>query len=179
MGNTLLSDDGLGILVKRHLEHKLHNCYNLDFTETSWGGFRIIDLLQGYDYVIVIDTIKTCTQPAGYIHHLKPDNLLHTLRLNSYHDINFITAITLGRELNFMMPHNIDIYAIEIENNFTFAESISPTLTSTINECTNEILIKLAEKNILSPDVMHKEINSFVTYSDVRHLYFHSVTEPD
>ena len=46
LGNTLISDDGVGIIIKRYLERKLHDVANIDFCESSWGGFRIIDLFK-------------------------------------------------------------------------------------------------------------------------------------
>jgi hydrogenase maturation protease len=64
MGNTLLCDDGIGIITKRYLEKILNASANVDFCETSWGGFKIIDILTGYDYAVVIDSIKTRTSDS-------------------------------------------------------------------------------------------------------------------
>ena len=156
MGNTLLSDDGIGIITKRFLEKQLAHNYNIDFCETSWGGFRIIDLLKGYDYAIIVDSIKTNSKPVGYIHHLQPADLLPTLRLTSYHDINFITALKLAKELNEKVPSLIDIYAIEIDDNITISESLNHSLWNSIYICSNFILDSLIKKNIVSSD---KNIN--------------------
>jgi hydrogenase maturation protease len=152
MGNTLLSDDGIGIITKRFLEKQLAYSHNIDFCETSWGGFRIIDLLKGYDYAIIVDSIKTNSNPVGYIHHLQPTDLLPSLRLTSYHDINFITALKLAEVLNEKVPASIDIFAIEIDDNITICENISPSLWSSIIKCSEDVLDSLIKHNIVSPD---------------------------
>ncbi|MFI5145416.1 MAG: hydrogenase maturation protease, partial [Ignavibacteria bacterium] len=152
MGNTLLSDDGIGIITKRFLERQLAHSYNIDFCETSWGGFRIIDLLKGYDYAIIVDSIKTNSKEPGYIHHLRPTDLLPTLRLTSYHDINFITALKLAEELNEKVPSSIDIYAMEIDDNLTICESINSSLWNSVIECSAYVLDLLIKHNIVSPD---------------------------
>lgn len=148
MGNTLLSDDGIGIIVKRYLEQKLVNKEGIKFTETHWGGFRVIDLLRGFDYAIVIDAIKTGRVPEGEIHHLKTDDLLPTLRLNSYHDISFITALHLARKMDYKIPSDIDILAIEIENNYTITENLNPVIRKSITTVSEKIIELLNAKGI-------------------------------
>lgn len=164
MGNTLLSDDGIGIITKRYLEKHLGYRNNIDFCETSWGGFRIIDLLKGYDYSIIVDSIKTDSKPLGYIHYLQPNDLLPTLRLTSYHDINFITALKLAEELETKVPSIIDIFAIEIEDNYTILENINPLLWKSIYKCSNKIIRSLKLNKILPDDYQN-------TFTPIKSIY--------
>jgi hydrogenase maturation protease len=174
MGNTLLSDDGIGIITKRYLEKRLGNRDNIDFCETSWGGFRIIDLLKGYDYAVIVDSIKTNSKPLGYIHHLQPPDLLPTLRLTSYHDINFITALNLAEELGTKIPSEIDIFAIEIDNNNNISESINPILWRSISSCSYMITEQLESHNIInkSDKLDFSPINSF---DKIKELYVEEI----
>jgi hydrogenase maturation protease len=171
MGNTLLSDDGIGILIKRFLERKLSNTENVDFVETSWGGFRIIDLLRGYDYAIIVDSIKTAYKPQGYIYHLKPSDLLPTLRLTSYHDINFATALKLAQTFNEKIPAEIDIFAVEVENNLTISEHLSPLLWKSINECSELVAELLISKKIIHSNKAVKEIRKAINAELMNELY--------
>lgn len=171
MGNTLISDDGIGIVSLRYLEKILSQSEDITFCETSWGGFRIIDLLEGFDYAVVIDSIKTGSKPAGSIYHYKPTDLLPTLRLTSYHDINFITALKLGEILNAKIPKDIDIFAIEVDDNRSINESINPALWESISECSRLVADKLFEKNIIKfkiPADKFLKINS----ADVMNLFY-------
>lgn len=171
MGNTLLSDDGIGIITKRYLEKRLGNKdNNIDFCETSWGGFRIIDLLRGYNHAIIVDSIKTASKPLGYIHYLQPTDLLPSLRLNSYHDINFITALRLAEELGSKIPSTIDIYAVEIVNNNTIREAINPSLWNSIFNCSKTIIEKLASRGLLKRENQNS-LFPIRTYKEMNELY--------
>jgi len=172
MGNTLLSDDGIGIITKRYLEKNLGSNNNIDFSETSWGGFKIIDLLKGYDYTIIIDSIKTGLKPAGFINCLKPSDLLPTLRLTSYHDINFITAIKLAEQLGAKIASDIDIFAIEIEDNETIRESLNPMLIDSITECSKKITELLISHNIIPKRPAEEYLSRINSSVQIEELYY-------
>jgi hydrogenase maturation protease len=171
MGNTILNDDAIGIIIVRYLSIHLKNIPDIDFKETSWGGFRIIDLMRGYDYVIIVDSIKTGKSHQGYIHHLKTSDLIHTLRLNSYHDINFMTAIKLAESLNEKMPADTDILAVEIQNNFTITEKLSGEIKNSVVTCSRRILDLLISKEKI--DYKNSEIvfNELESEEDLKILY--------
>jgi hydrogenase maturation protease len=149
MGNTLFSDDGVGIAVVRELQKRFHQNENIDVVETSWGGFRIIDLLNGYDVAIVVDAIRTGQKPVGTIYHLQPENLVHSVRMISFHDINFVTALEFARQMDIPMPQCISIYAIEVAETELISEKMTPDLIPAIKQCAQKI-IKEIENNILS-----------------------------
>lgn len=171
MGNTILNDDAIGIIIVRYLRVHLKKLSSIDFKETSWGGFRIIDLMRGYDYVIILDSIKTGKSNPGKIHHLKTSDLLPTLRLNSYHDINFITAIKLAETLNEKMPDDIDILAIEIENNFTIVEKLSVEIRNSIYECSKRVIDLLKNKNLIDRAFNCNDLKDIETDEELRSYY--------
>lgn len=177
MGNTILNDDAIGIIIVRYLRMHLEKISTIDFQETSWGGFRIIDLMRGYDYVIVIDAIKTGKSFPGYIHRLKTSDLLPTLRLNSFHDINFITAIKLAEKLNEKMPEDIDIMAVEVENNFTITEDLSEEILPSIKSCSELVLDLLKSKNIISSSVDKNIFSNIEAEGDIRKFYDFEILE--
>lgn len=149
MGNTLLHDDGVGIIVSRYLERKLTGHKFLDHGETSWGGFRIIDLLRNYDYAVIVDSIKTLSRPPGFIHRLAVKDLIPTLRLTSYHDINFYTAIRFAEKFHEKMPADIDIFAVEVLDTTTISESLSHPVRRSVSRCAAEIIKLIESKGIL------------------------------
>jgi hydrogenase maturation protease len=134
MGNTLLSDDGIGIIIKRYLEQRLYDAGSIDFVETSWGGFRIIDILTGYDYAVIVDSIKTAGKPEGYIHHLKTNDFLPTLRLTSMISISQLHCN--WQRLQCQNSVDIDIFQVEVEDNYTISEHINPRLWKSIKMLT-------------------------------------------
>lgn len=171
MGNTILNDDAIGIIIVRYLMKHLKNLSSIDFKETSWGGFRIIDLIRGYNYVIIIDSIKTGKFDPGKIHHLKTSDLMPTLRLNSYHDINFITALKLAEALNEKIPDDTDILAIEVESNFTIIEKLSEEIRNSIYECSKRVIDLLKNKNLLNDSYNYNELKAIETDEELRSYY--------
>jgi hydrogenase maturation protease len=149
MGNTLFSDDGVGIAVVRELKECFYQNPQIEVLETSWGGFRIIDLLSGYDAAIIVDAFRTGQKPVGSIHHLKPDDLINSVRMVSFHDINFVTALEFARQMDIPMPEYISIYAIEVAETELISEEMTPEVIPAIQRCTRKIT-KEIENNIFS-----------------------------
>ena len=151
MGNTLLSDDGVGILVAKELKKIIPENHFIEIAETSWGGFRIIDLLTGFDKAIIIDSIKTGSKPRGSIHYFKPADMVPSIRMVAFHDINFNTALEFAKQYGISMPDDISIYAIEVTDTETIAERCTPPVQRAVNHCTKRILDELGK--IMSPRI--------------------------
>ena len=98
MGNPILSDDGVGIRVARTLEDRL-NQQEITIAEDSLAGLDLLDMLTGYDRAIIIDAIKTEGGEAGQIYRLEPGALDATRHAATPHDVNFATALELGKRL--------------------------------------------------------------------------------
>ena len=146
MGNKFFGDDGVGIVVAEKLKSILYDETNIKVEETNWGGFRIIDLLSGYKVAIVIDALKTGTRPAGFIHKLNYKDLIHSVRMVSFHDVNFATAVEFAKEVNITMPEDISVYAIEINEADSFSEELSYEVNVSVEKCIQLILKELYER---------------------------------
>ncbi|MDX1700093.1 MAG: hydrogenase maturation protease [Melioribacteraceae bacterium] len=151
MGNKYFGDDGVGIIIVEKLSSLLKNHTNIKVEETNWGGFRIIDLLSGYDRAIVIDAICTGKAELGHIHRYDYKDLIKSPRMVSFHDINFATAVEFARELEIPMPDDISVYAVEIEESNTFSEVLTHKVQLSIEKCVALIMTDLG---------FHRTINS-------------------
>ena len=125
-GNPILGDDGVGIYTVRAVRERLKGRVGVDIKEASLGGLRLMEEILGYDRVIIVDAIITGRGAVGEIYRFSPQNLKGTLHLSSPHDLNFTTALELGRiYAPDDVPKEIVIYAIEVAENLTFAEELS------------------------------------------------------
>ena len=98
MGNPFLSDDAVGIRLARELGRHLADHPHLDVVEECpVGGLDLLDVVKGYDQVIVLDSLRTEGGTAGDSHHFTADALRGTIHLEGIHDVNFATALELGR----------------------------------------------------------------------------------
>jgi len=140
LGNTVLSDDGVGIYVTRELKASLNKREDIAVEEASLGGLGVLDIITGYDKVIVIDAIRTRDGKAGTIYRLNSDSLNITQHTASTHNVNFAAALELGRKLELELPDDIVIYAIEAADVNTFNEECTPEVKLAIPQCIEQVI---------------------------------------
>lgn len=137
LGNTLLSDDGVGVYAARALKGRLQG--RVEVREAGLAGLDTIELLKGYDRAVIIDAVKLDGVRPGIVFRLKPEEAGITPRLASFHDIDLVTALALGRRLGFEMPEDVVIYAVQVEDALTIGEGCSPSVERAIPALVNEI----------------------------------------
>ena len=145
MGNSLLSDDGVGLRVAAELKNRL-NQPKITVMETSVAGLSLLDLLVGYDRAIIIDAIQTVDGKAGQIYRLDPEAFDTTRHTTSPHDVNLTTALEFGKKLGLPLPQEIVILAIEASDVSTFSEECTPEVTQAIPTCV-EMVIQEIKRN--------------------------------
>jgi len=137
LGNTILSDDGVGIHVARLIKEKLPD---VDVIEASAAGFRVVDEIIGYDKLILIDSIRTKNGQPGNYYKFGIEEFKSTLHHSSPHDMDMFSALELMKKHAADLPKEIIIYAIEIEDIFTFSEECTEKVAELIPEITSIII---------------------------------------
>jgi len=127
IGNEILTDDGIGPKLVQDLD-KSRLPAHVKYQYASLGGLELLDIIQDFDIVFFIDAIKTGKDIPGSIHCFTPDDFKETLHLSNLHDINFLTALELGKQTGMKIPTSITIIAIEIEEDSVFSYSFSPVI---------------------------------------------------
>jgi len=140
IGNTLLSDDGIGPRIIRDLSSVFKDS-NISFKETCCGGIEIAELISGYNTVIFIDAIRTGEGRPGDTYIFDISDFRETIHLSSAHDLNFITAIELVKSLGMNLPANLYIIGIEIYTDSEFNEELSQPLKERYKEIIEEVKI--------------------------------------
>jgi hydrogenase maturation protease len=142
MGNSLLSDDGVGLCVAAELRNKLNEA-EITILETGVAGLSLLDLVVGYDRVIIIDAIQTAGGKAGHIYRLGPEAFDTTRRTATSHDVDLTTALEFGKKAGLALPQKIVIFAIEASDVSTFNEECSPEVRKAIPTCVEMVLQEL------------------------------------
>ena len=139
IGNPILSDDGVGIKVAMEIKSRLRKGY-LDVKGTNIEGISILDEIAGYERLILIDSIKTGKGKPGDVYKLSLRDLNFASHLSSSHGVDFATAVKFGKGVGYKIPEIIEIYAIEVEDNTTFAEDCTPKVKLKIPMIVDEII---------------------------------------
>jgi len=152
IGNELAGDDIIGIKAVREVEKT--GPLGVDYKQLSTGGLQILESILGYDKVLIVDSVETIS-PEKRILLLNSEDFNKATFLASPHDINFPTAMEIGRKsLPKSMPKIIKIIGIEIPVQEYISEEVSeetiakiPTLKKMILYEINQFLKKGNELN--------------------------------
>lgn len=132
LGNPILGDDGFGWVFVEKLSNQLSSRIDLEFDFLSLGGLSLMERLEGYQKVIILDAITSRTKEKGYIHFFPLDLLPvrssgHTI---SAHDTDLRTALEVGRSMNIDLPddNNILVIGVETDATYDFKENLSPEI---------------------------------------------------
>lgn len=128
LGNSILSDDGVGIYAAREVGRRTAACgrgEDLDIVESEVAGFALMELMAGWERVILIDSIQFEGVEPGTVIRLDPGDLHTSLRLRSVHDIDLPTVLELGRRMGLKMPLRLTIFGIQVEDPLTLGESLT------------------------------------------------------
>lgn len=134
LGNELYGDDGVGIHVVRRLKEEAAEkdstaslFRDVDLEECSLSGLSLLDVIVGYDRLIIVDTIKKGSPEPGKI-HLLGENDIRALPGPSPHYVSIPQAIEIGRQIGLRVPTEIRIVAVEAKCIYSLGENLSPRM---------------------------------------------------
>ncbi|MDH7511468.1 MAG: hydrogenase maturation protease [Clostridiales bacterium] len=149
LGNEIYGDDGIGIQVIRYLREETTKMptgdfQNVDLEECSLSGLALLDVIVGYDRLILIDTIKREAPQTGRIHVLRESDI-RAVPGPSPHYVSVPQAVEIGRRLGLHMPSRIRVVAVEAKNIHSLGEKLSQEMEKNmpaIAEKVKEVLRK-------------------------------------
>lgn len=144
LGNTILSDDGVGPRVAEEIGGRIVN-EEVTILETCVAGLGLLDVLAGYDRAIIVDAIQTVGGAAGQVYRLDPHDLGSAMHVTSPHDVDFTTAMELGRRLGVALPGEVVIFAVEARDVTTFSEECTPDVRRAIPLCADMVIEELSK----------------------------------
>jgi hydrogenase maturation protease len=134
LGNDLYGDDGVGIHVVRVLEQERVSPsvppnaeVTVDFVACALSGLALLDVIVGYDALVIVDTI------------LRPDPVIGRIRIMNMEDIRDVPGpsphyisvpqtLALGRSLGLKMPETVKIVAVEAKNLHRLGDGLSEAM---------------------------------------------------
>jgi hydrogenase maturation protease len=148
LGNPILTDDGVGVLVAEEVRARLPEDTSIDITEVSVGGLTLMETMIGYERVILVDAFQRLDGCCpGKVHKMSLEDLRSispTQHSASPHDTSLVTALETGQRMGLQLPHDITIFAIEVENVMDFSDRPTPSVAAIIPQVTEAVLNELA-----------------------------------
>jgi hydrogenase maturation protease len=131
LGNDLYGDDGVGIYAVRKMREDAQKrgaqtCQqeDVEMEVCPLSGLALLDVIIGYDRLILVDTIKRKDPKPGRIHLLE-GNELRAIPGPSPHYVSVPQAIALGRKLGLHVPSRIQVVAVEAKAGYSLGEGLS------------------------------------------------------
>lgn len=147
IGNTILGDDGIGVYVVQGLAKEI-NDENIDVMDTSIDGLNLLEIIAGYDKLIVVGAIMTEETKAGKIYKLKPKNIGRLASsATSPHHLNLATTIEIGKRLFPQeIPGEVIIFAVGAQEVTEVTEEMTARVKEAIPRVINLVLEELSLK---------------------------------
>jgi len=146
LGNPILTDDGVGVLVAEEVRASLPPDSPVDITEVSVGGLTLMETMIGYDRVILIDAIQQPGAAPGSIRRMSLEDLRSispTQHSASPHDASLVTALQTGQRMGLSLPGKITIFAVQVENVTDFSDQPTPAVAAAIPKVTKAVLAEI------------------------------------
>lgn len=139
LGNELLADDGVGLLIIRELSSEYKG--QAELVECTVSGLALLEYFVGFDKAIVVDAIHTGRQPAGSIYELVPSDL-GEVYAPSPHYTGLPEMMALAKQLELQFPEDIKIFAMEIADPYT----IGGALTDSVRGAMEGLILKIKKQ---------------------------------
>jgi hydrogenase maturation protease len=149
LGNPILTDDGVGVKVAYEIQRVLtaRNQEQIAVTEASVGGLRLMEIMIGYERVIIIDAlIGRNEDKPGTMYRMTLDDLRDispTQHSACAHDTSLVTALDMGKKIGLSLPEEIIIFAVEVENVIDFGEQPTTAVSEAIPKLLDAVLGEL------------------------------------
>ena len=141
IGNPILGDDGVGFHIAQKLANSIKDD-NIEVKDAGMDGLNLLELIVGYDKVIIIDAIMAENGEVGETYRFGPEIIASTVHPNtSPHHANLATAIEIGKKyLAEQMPGEVVVFAVAVEEVTRVTEEMTVKVEEAVPVAVNLIL---------------------------------------
>lgn len=140
LGNTVMTDDGVGVYAVRKVREYLDPNDAIDTVEAEIAGFALLDLLEGYPSAVIIDAVSLPDLAPGEIVLRGIEAFEPTSHLMTAHQIDLPTAIALGRQLERDMPRQVAVVGVQAADDHTLGETCTDAVQAAIEPAARQAL---------------------------------------
>lgn len=140
MGNDLYGDDGVGLHAVRRLKEERaagnggrENGDQVDFVECTLSGLALLDVVLGYDALVIIDTIAKSDPETGRVRLLEETDM-RDFPGPSPHYVSVPQTLAIGRQLGLFVPRTVKIIAVEAKDLYSLGEGLSEDMNRRLPE---------------------------------------------
>jgi len=141
VGNILLKDEGAGVKVVERLRSEYTFPDNVELVDGGTAGLDLLPVVEGFDHIIIVDTVKT-NEPPGAIFRFTPDDIdIKVPYKTSLHQIGMVEVFAIAEALGRKMK--AVIIAVQPEDMSGWGLELTPTIEAKVPELMSFVLKEL------------------------------------
>jgi hydrogenase maturation protease len=129
LGNDVMGDDGIGLAAARELRERYGA--TADVVESGEAGLALLEILEGYERAVLLDSIKTGEHAPGTVLSI-PRDAFREVTAPSPHYAGLPEVLDLARRLGVALPREIEVLAVEVNDPYTIREGLTPEVASAL-----------------------------------------------
>ena len=123
LGNDILKDDRAGMVAAGLLRSEFKEA--VDIVEAPGTGLALLELLAGYDRVLLLDAIFTGSAPPGTVLEFCREDFQKAAAPSALY-VGLPEILRQAESLGLEFPQELRILALEVENPFELHTGMSP-----------------------------------------------------
>lgn len=139
LGNDILSDDAIGLRVAAAVRERMAGQQRITILESTEMGLALLDLIVGFDTLVIVDAVQTGKVPVGFVHEIDTVEL-RALPTVSPHFLGITEMLALGTKLGLQMPRRVRIFAVEVGDPLTVGMALTPALQSAFDRIADHVV---------------------------------------
>ncbi len=157
IGNLLLSDEGFGVHVIRHLEETYQFPESVELLDAGTAGIYLAPFLEEHDTILVIDVITMGAAVPGSIHRFVGDELRASgiKGRMSPHQLGFLEILDICR-LRGAAPAELEFYCV-VPEDLDGGLELSPALAPRVAELGKQIVRRLEADGLFIRQVVAED----------------------
>jgi hydrogenase maturation protease len=129
LGNALRRDDAVALHVAASL--RAAPPPGATILESARAGLYLLDDMEGFERVVVIDAVRTGVSPPGTVHSV-PLEAIRAPGGPSPHAIGLPSALGLARAAGAPVPSRIHVVAVEVVDMENVGEGLTPAVEAAV-----------------------------------------------
>ena len=142
LGNELLADDAVGLLIIRELTKVYKG--QAELVECTVSGLALLEYFIDFEKAIIVDAIHTGKKPPGSVYELNPADL-GEVYAPSPHYTGLPEMMALAKQLELQFPQDIKIFAMEIADPYTIGGPLTKSVSDAMEGLKMTILKQLSD----------------------------------
>jgi hydrogenase maturation protease len=137
LGNDLVGDDAVGLLVARAVRDGIVD--SVDVEESSASGMALLEVFAGYDRALVVDSVRTGRDPPGTVTELALMDVGRVVA-PSLHHAGLPEMAAVAERLGLRFPKETRVLAVEVEDPYTLGAGLSESVADAVEEAAAMVL---------------------------------------